>query len=268
MEFQSIKNAIHYIFDNKDEYEQHFLSQGIPIPKVVADWREAKELDWCMSDDDRIIQILRRGSMKQTVRSPDKNHHARYNVRTVVGSFVVSKNQKMDTDFSNHEDRYTFGGKFRNWKERLESREKNTRAEEQFVYFIAIVRDKPEIAYMKVYGTNNFRHARKRAYLLMKQERIKLAIRKELKEIATTLDMDDKFHLEQAKKLILDAEKESTKLGALRLSGEWTGMNEKEDPDDPHIPITPDNKKIDSPEKLKRLEESKKSLKEVKSINP
>ncbi len=266
MEFQSIKNSIHYVFDNKEEYEQHFLSQGIPIPKIVADWREAKELDWCMSDDDRIIQILRCSSMNQTFRSNDKNHHARHYIRTVVGSFVASKNQKMDTDFSNHEDRYTFGGKFRNWQKRLEAREKNTRAEDQFVYFIAIVRDKPEIAYMKVYGTNNFRHARRRAYLLMKQERIKLAIRKELKDEAVDLGMDIKFHLKEVKKLIKGADKGGVKIAALRLSGEWTGMNEKEDPDNP-IPIPIEPKKLDSVEMKKRLIESTKAAKQTKGIN-
>jgi len=267
VEFQSIKNSIHYVFDTREEYDNHFLSQGISAPKIVADWREAKELDWCMSDDDRIIQILRRGSMKNTVRSPDKNYHASYYMRTVVGSFVVSKNQKMDTDFSNHEDRYSFGGKFVNWKKRFEAREKNTKYEDMFVYMVAIVRDKPVNAYMKVYGTNNLTYARRRAYLLMKQERIKLAIRKELKDIATTLDMDDKFHLEHVKSLIEKADKDGVKLAALRLSGEWTGMNEKEDPDNPHIPTTPSNSLIDSPEKKKRLIASNKSISEIKNIN-
>jgi len=255
------------VFDTKEEYENHFLSQGIPAPEIKSDWKEAKELDWVMSDDDRIIQILRRNSMKNTVRSPDKNKHASYYVQTVVGSFVVSKNQKMDTDFSSHLNRYSFGGKFVNWKKRLEAREKNNKNEKAFVYFVAIVRDKPEIAYMKVYGTNNFMYAKRRAYILLKQERIKLAIRKELKEIADDLGMDDRFHLEKAKELIENAESDNVKLGALRTTAEWTGMNEKEDPENPFVPVTDDTKSLDSPEKQKRLLASKKSLTEVKNIN-
>ncbi len=267
MEFQSIKNAIHYVFDTREEYDNHFLSQGIPAPKIVANWKEAKELDWVMSDDDRIIQILRRGSMKNTVRSPDKNKHASYYVRTVVGSFVVSNNQKMDTDFSSHEDRYNFGGKFRSWKERLLAREKNNKNEDAFVYFVAIIRDKPEVAYMKVYGTNNFIHAKRRAYVLMKLERIKLAIRQELKDIATTLEMDDKFHLEKVKEIIEDdEEKGNVRLSALQLSGKWTGMEEQEDPD--LRPPSTEPEQLDSPEMQKRLLASDKSLKETKSINP
>ena len=266
MEFQSIKNSIHYVFDTKDEYEQHFLSQGIPVPKIVANWREAKELDWCMSDDDRIIQILRRGPMKNTVRSPDKKYHANYYIRTVAGSFPVSKNQKMDTDLSHPESRYIFG-QYTNWKKRFEAREENTKYEDMFVYMVAIVRDKPVNAYMKIYGTNNYRYALRRAYILMKQERIKLAIRKELKTIATSLKMDDKFHLEKVKGLIENADKDGIKLAALRLSGEWTGMNEKEDLDNPTIPINPDAKKLDTPEKQKRLAASNKSIAELKNIN-
>lgn len=266
MEFQSIKDSVHYVFDTKEEYKQFFSSQGIPAPEIKPNWRKADELDWVMSDDNRIVQILRKGSMKQTVRSPNKKYHAVYYVGTIVGTFPISENQKMDTDLSKRENRYNFGGKFKHWKESLEAREKNNKNEDAFVYFVAIVRDKPEIAYMKVYGTNNFRHARKMAYVLLKQERIKLAIRKELKEIATTLDMDDKFHLENVKKLIEGAEKDGVKLAALRLSGEWTGMNDKEDPDNLPLPTIPSGKLLDSPEIKKRLAASDKSISEVKSI--
>ena len=267
MEFQSIKNAIHYVFDTKEEYAQHFSSQGISAPKIVQNWREAKELDWTMSDDDRIIQILRRGAMRQTVRSPNKKYHASYYIRTVAGSFPVSEKQKMDTDLSNPASRYSFGKKFIHWKKRLEGREKNTKNEDSFAYFVAVIRDKPEIAYMKVYGTNNFNYAKRRAWVLLNQERIKLVIRREIKAMATTLDMDEKFHLEKVKKIIEDdKEKGNVRLSALQLSGKWTGMEEQEDPD--LRPPSTEPEQLDSPEMQKRLLASDKSLKETKSINP
>ena len=270
MEFETIKDSIHYVFDTNKEFKQYFSSQGIPAPPIQIDWRKANELDWVMSDDGRIVQILRKGSMEDTCRSPDKKQHATAYVGTIVGTFPVRATVKMDTDFSARKNRYTFSKKFSDHKQAIRDREKNNRGEEMFVYFVSIVRDDPAIAYMKVYGTKNYRWARARSYLLMKQERIRLAIRQELKEVAKDLSMDDKFHLEKLKTIINDKDSsDNAKIMALRLSGEWTGVGEKVDPDDlPPIPTPDTGKKIeDSPDKKRRLEASEKSIKETKSIN-
>ena len=104
-----------FIFDllehNNIEYDQILVVDADTI--VHPDWRKAEEGDWVISDDDRIVQLLK---VKTNV-----NHHSdtkNYNyangwVRTVVGSFINKPSTKMDTDFSNHPNRYTFSTKIK-----------------------------------------------------------------------------------------------------------------------------------------------------------
>ena len=86
----------HTVFDELDE-----------VPKDIhylRDWREGQVGDWVLSDDDCVIQILRRGSMLKT---KGKSRTREY-VGTATGTFIISKSKKMDT--SRRINIYSFGG--------------------------------------------------------------------------------------------------------------------------------------------------------------
>jgi hypothetical protein len=263
MEFQTIHDSVHYVFDTQTEFKNYFASIGEEPPKIIKDWRTAGQLEWVKSDDKRIVQILFRGDMKAKSVNQSKEY-----VRTIVGSFPVSVAVKMDTDFSNHPDRYMFSTKYRDHKDALRQREKTNKREDMLIYFVTVAKANPVESYMQIYGTNNYRYARSRVLALLNTERIRMAIKQSIKKEAKDLKMSEKWHLEMLKAIIEDSdEKGGTRLGALRLSGEWTGMSEPEDPDEPIIPDDDSAEQLDSPDMQKRLKASRKSQKQTKDAS-
>ena len=54
MQKKSIKNKTHCVYDGIDEFLKHN-----PNKNIVFDWRKADEGDWVLSDDDRVVQLLK-----------------------------------------------------------------------------------------------------------------------------------------------------------------------------------------------------------------
>ena len=75
-------------------------------------------------------------------------------------------------------------------------------------------------AYLRAYKTDSNKYAEIRAGLLIKTERIKKAMRKELKPILKKLDIDEELVLEGIKTIAVSAQKDSDKLKALLELGE------------------------------------------------
>ena len=89
-----------------------------------------------------------------------------------------------------------------------------TANEELFVQYISQGLT-PEDAYVKAFPTNNKRYARMKAVNLIKTERVKTAVKEELKPILEELDIYEKFVLENIKIVAQTSEKDDTKLKAL-----------------------------------------------------
>ena len=186
----------HNVYDSIDELP--------PNIKPLRDWRKANIGDWVFTDDDCIIQILIRGTMLR------KNGQMAY-VGTCTGTFTVSKETIMDADKRNNI--YSFGGNATP-EEVVVNRKKMTANEELFVTYISQGLS-PEDAYVKAFPTNNKRYARMKAVNLIKTERVKTAVKEELKPILEELDIDEKFVLENIKIVAQTSEKDDTRLKAL-----------------------------------------------------
>tara|TARA_R100000808_G_scaffold24188_1_gene55072 strand:- start:3636 stop:4361 length:726 start_codon:yes stop_codon:yes gene_type:complete len=180
------------------------LSEVPPSIKVVEDWRKGNIGDWVLADDESIIQILRKGTMLR------KNGDMAY-IGTCTGTFTVSKDTYMDTD--RRTNIYSFGGN--STPEQVVANRRNMTAnEELFVTYISQGLS-PEDAYVKAFPTNNKRYARMKAVNLIKTERIKTAVKEELKPILEELEISEKMVLENIKIVAQTAEKDDTKLKAL-----------------------------------------------------
>ena len=117
MQKKSIKNKTHCVYDGIDEFLEHN-----PNKNIVFDWRKADEGDWVLSDDDRVVQLLK---VSKNVKHPGDRKNYKYAngwVRTIVGSFLNRPNIKMDTDFDQHPNRYTFSKKIKNTADRVYKR--------------------------------------------------------------------------------------------------------------------------------------------------
>jgi len=194
--YYKVKGIKHTVYDTESEVPPHV--------KIVRNWRMGNIDDWVLTGDKSVIQILRKGSMLR------KNGERAY-VGTCTGTFLVLKDTYMDSN--KRTNIYSFGGDSTP-EQVVANRRKMTANEELFVTYISQGLS-PEDAYVKAFPTNNKQYARMKAVNLIKTERIKTAVKEELKPILQELDIDEKMVLENIKIVAQTAEKDDTKLKAL-----------------------------------------------------
>ena len=190
---------------NKINHTVYDTEAEVP-PKIAIhkDWRKANIGDWVLADDESVIQLLRKGSMLR------KNGEIAY-IGTCTGTFIVSINTFLDTD--KRTNIYSIGGNATP-EQVVVNRRKMTANEELFVTYIGQGLS-PEDAYVKAFPTNNKRYARMKAVNLIKTERIKTAVKEELKPVLEELEIDPKMVLENIKIVAQTSEKDDTRLKAL-----------------------------------------------------
>ena len=196
MRNHKVNKVIHKVYDS--------LVEVPPSIYIVKNWRLGNIGDWVLADDESIIQILRKGSMLR------KNGEMGY-IGTCTGTYTVTKETFLDTDRKTNI--YSFSGSSTP-EQVVMNRRKMTANEELFVQYISKGLS-PEDAYVKAFPTNNKRYARMKAVNLIKTERIKTAVKEELKPILDELDIDEKFILENIKIVAQTSEKDDTRLKAL-----------------------------------------------------
>ena len=200
MESQTIRGKHHYVFDDIEEFKEHFKNILPRTPEIKENWRFAKEKDWVLSDDGRIVQLLK-------VAEKVKHHGDRKNykfargwVRTIVGTFINRDNTVMDTDFSSHANRYTFSKTIKNPSSRVRKRTKPTNKEKEFATNVVVGMGAVK-AYMTAFSEENKDNAKKKAMVLLKQERIMKEIDKTALEVAKELGIDHEYILQKLKDL-------------------------------------------------------------------
>ena len=198
----------HKVYDSIDE-----------IPSSITplkDWRIAEVGDWVVADDECIIQVLRKGKML-------RKKSYQYYIGTCTGTFPVSKKAKMDTD--RRPNIYSFSG-YGTPEEVVASRRSMTANEEMFVQYVASG-IQPEEAYVKAFPTNNRRYAKLKAANLVKTERIKTAMKEELKPILEEMGVDESFVLKGIKAEAEMADKSGDRLKALFKLADIFDMEDK-----------------------------------------
>ena len=175
--------------------------------KVVSNWKSGQIGDWVLADDDCVIQILRRGRM---LRAKGRDKVREY-IGTCTGTFPIGPRIKMDT--SKRANIYSFGGS-KSPEDILLDRQRLTKAEQVFVLYVSQGM-KPEVAYLKAYPTNNIRYAKEKAGTLIRTERIKTAMKEELKPIMEELGISETYVIKGIKTEAETADKSDTRLKAL-----------------------------------------------------
>jgi hypothetical protein len=196
MKFYRIKKIDHVVYEEND---------SIPSDIHPLDnWRTAKIGDWVKTDDNCVIQVLRKGKMLQ--RDLELNY-----VGTCTGTFICTKKNKMDTEKRNNI--YSFGGKS-SPEEIVENRRKLSSHEQLFVSYVSQGM-KPLDAYIKAFPTNNPSYAKVKAYSLFKTQRVRTAMKEELKPVLQELGISEDFVLRGIKSEAEAADKADTRLKAL-----------------------------------------------------
>ena len=198
MRLYKVNSIQHKVFDPDDPVE-HL--------DVVTNWRQGKVGEWVKTDDDCVIQILRRGIMHKPKGKIRKKEY----IGTCTGTFVISDNIKMDT--SRRVNIYSFSGNKKS-DDILIDRTCLRNCEELFVLYLASGLD-AQTAYMKAFPTSNPHYASMKAGKLIKTERVRTAMKEELKPVLQELGIDEKYVIKGIKDEAETAEKSDTKLKAL-----------------------------------------------------
>ena len=216
MEYQKIKGKRHYIYDDIDEFQEEY-----PNKLPLKNWRTAQEGDWVWSDDDRIVQLLKVSDIKHP--QDRKNYTwAKGWVRTIVGTFLNRENTKMDTDFSKHPNRYTFSTKIKNTSARVKERENLTKNERIFSVNVAGGMGAVK-SYMEAFEEANPEKARKKAVVLLKQERVMKEVERSVIEVSKTLGLDHEYVLRKLKQLADYSEDDNIILQSTKEIGKIIG---------------------------------------------
>ena len=198
MRYYNVNSIQHRVYDPDD-----------PVVEldVVANWRKGKVGEWVMTDDDCVIQVLRRGKMIK----PKGKQRVREYIGTCTGTFVVSKKTKMDT--SRRTNIYSFGGHKKS-DDILVDRSKLSKSEVLFVTYLTSGIEASK-AYLMAFPTNNPHYASMQAGKLIKTERIRTAMKEELKPLLEELGVNEKYILKGIKQEAETAEKADQRLKAL-----------------------------------------------------
>ena len=198
MRFYKANGIKHRVYEPDDELPSDLL--------VLRDWRCGQVGEWVMADDDCVIQILRRGKM---LKRMGKNKVKEY-VGTCTGTFPVGDSVKMDT--SRREDIYSFSGK--KAQDRMQDKSTLSNYEQKFVALMA-AGIKPEDAYLQAFPTENRKYAFEKSGTLVKTERIRTAMKEELKPVLEELGISEEYVLKTIKEVIHSTDKDETRLKAL-----------------------------------------------------
>lgn len=176
------------------------------------DWRDGEVGEWVLTDDGKILQILRR--FKAATKEC---------LGTCTGTYVVSDDNVMDS--VRRDDIYSISGK--TWYDRLTSRKEPTKSEILFAQRVALG-ENPTLAYLAVYDTNSEDAAKKKSAILIKQERIQKLVRQDLKDTFSKLGINLDYLVESAKTVVDTAKNTSDRVNALKMLWDAFGVVEPE----------------------------------------
>jgi hypothetical protein len=222
MDFKTIKNTNHYLYDNKEEYMISF-----PNSVVRHNWRHGDEGEWVFTDDGFVCQILKKGTLKN-----DSGKKKTY-VRTVCGTFLVERmTREMLGENGIAENIYTLSGTN---KSRDNYRNRGDASKELlFARYIAtrIVKNEkinPVEAYKNIYpDAKAERYIKRKADSLLKTESINTMIRQEIREKLDEEGVTDNWLIERYKTIADLAESDNAKLRSLDSLAKISGLFDTE----------------------------------------
>ncbi len=217
MESKKIKKVEHIVYDNVQEFQE-----DNPDINLYFDWKKAKEGDWVLSDDNRVVQLLK---VSKSINHPSDRKNYKYAdgwVRTVVGTFLTHKNTFMDTDFSAHPNRYTFSKTIKDANKRVKERTNVTKKEKLFATNVAVGMGAVK-SYMDAYKELNYDKAKNKAAVLLKQERVMKEVEKSVLDVAREMGVDHEYIFRSLKQLAETSVDENIALQSLKEMGKAIG---------------------------------------------
>ena len=183
---RTIKGVKHYAYESEEEFRK-----AHPDTPLITDWKQAEEGDWCISDDGKIVQILKKGCFV------DKKKRDSDYIRTVIGMF----NHRGSSPFVGtvKDEIYRFTKKT---GYQVKTGGYLTDAKKSFAKYVAHGMD-PVKAYQKAFPkTISLDHAERRSTLLLKNKTVRQAVDKEIENLMSEVGITKRYLLETTKDVI------------------------------------------------------------------
>ena len=206
---RTIKGKKHYAYESKEEFRK-----AHPDTPLITDWKQAKKGDWCLSDDGKIVQILKKGCFVDK-KKRDNNY-----IRTVIGMF-------------NHRGSSPFAGTVKDEIYRFTKKTSYmvnttgylTDAKRNFAKYIAHGME-PVEAYQKAFPTTkSLDYAEKKSTLLLRNKTVRQAVDKEIENLMSEVGITKRYLLETTKDVIDKTEvRDNDKLRAIETLMKISGL--------------------------------------------
>lgn len=216
------KRIDHIVFDDENEFTTYW---GPGHPPIVRDWKEGDVGDWVEAMDGGIVQVLKRGELPHPHDRKNYKAHKGW-MRTIVGTFIINDKTFFDTDFEKHPQPYTFSTKSeKQHKEHWRTRENLSKNERIFVANLQAGKSMQQ-AYEDAFNAKV--NWREKAIALLKLERMRKELNKNIEEIADNLGLDYEYILKNLMTLVEQSENENVKLGGLKELKDWIRVQSEE----------------------------------------
>ena len=201
--FKIIKGITHCLYTTEE------FKDVYPEYNNITNWRSGKEGEWVLTDDNHVVQILKRGQIKG----------GQYYVRTVCGSYVTSASKKMSGHIA--ENIYTFSGT--NEYRKFMSKKGATSREVLFARYVASGKDVIE-SYTQAFKTDNPEYAKQRSGKLLKTERVQTMIKEEVAKVLEDEGVTPNYIVQRFKQICDLAERDTDVLRSLESLAKISGM--------------------------------------------
>lgn len=210
---RTVKGKEYVLYKNEEEFRKNR-----PKSNIHDSWRTAKTGQWIKSDDGQVTKVIKRGSMSYNKKGTDY-------IRTVLGMANCERTVFLGGDPVS--DIWRFG------KVHYKQKQSNTRLSIKKRIFAKYVASglEPIDAYMKAYpDCSSKMYAKDRIQILLKSERVRKLIDKEIEVLLSDTGITKSYLLEQTKDIVdKGSARDSDKLRALETLMKIAGMltNEK-----------------------------------------
>ena len=218
MDFKTIKNTKHYLFDDLEELRAF----GFDC-EVKYGWRQGNEGDWVFTDDGYICQLLKKSKIAYAAKTKERTM-----VRTVCGSFIVEQeSHEILGENGVAENIYTFSGNY-NAKYSLSKDRKMNSREFMFARYIASGEDAIS-AYKKAYPmAEDKSYIKKKTNILLKKEEIRKMVKDEIKKILSEEGVTPEWIIGKYRDIAELSDRDTDRLRSLESLSKISGMFDTE----------------------------------------
>ena len=206
---RTIKGAQYVLYKNEEEFYKHN-----PEKKLHKNWRTAQTGDWVKSDDGKVTVVIKRGYIDK------HNKNGNEYIRTLLG--MVNCERSKFFGGKPIKDIWRFGKV--SWYEKTLNGGLSIK-KRMFAKYVAAGIE-PIIAYKKAYPqSSSDDYVKQRTKLLIRNEKVKQLIDKEIEMLLSDTGITKSYLLEQTKEIVEKQEaKDSDKLRAIETLMKISGL--------------------------------------------